>query len=481
MNLDITLLHLALIGGSAILAGILVWLMMNSQQRKADAAWKEQEQRLSLELQTMTGQLQQKEQQLHDFHQQQLRIEGQLGHLRQQAEQLGEVQQERQQWQQKWQQEQQKSADLQTRLSSQQARFEQEIQASEDKLKLLQEAEVRLKEQFENLANKIFEQKTEKFSAASKEGLDLLLNPLKEQIEGFKRQVTDQYVKEGQERASLKTEILGLKELNQQITAEAAALTKALKGDNKQQGNWGELVLEQILSESGLRVGHEYDTQGQYKNEDGKAYKPDVIVHLPDNKDVIIDSKVSLAAYERYFNALDDKERQGYLNEHILSLRTHIKELGKKDYQKLEGVRTLDYVLLFIPIEPAFLLALDQAPDLMKLALDNNIMVVSPTNLLVALRTINNIWRYEHQNRNAQDIAKKAAALYDKFAGFTADLEGVGVSLQTVQKKYDAAMNKLSTGKGNLVRRVEEFKSLGVQTSKQVSSSLNDISSEDES
>lgn len=480
MQVEMTTLMLGLLVGAGFIGGAVIWLLMNSSRRKDFLQWQEQQERLVQDINNAQQQVQQKEQLLDTARQQQLDVQVQLGQLRQQAEQLIVVQQEKQQWQDKWHSEQQKAADLQTRLSAQQAAFEQEQRAFEEKLTLLQQAETRLKEQFENLANKIFEQKNEKFSADSKQGLDSLLTPLKDQIEGFKKQVTDQYVREGQERASLKTEILGLKELNVQITAEAAALTKALKGDNKQQGNWGERVLEQILNESGLRSGHEYDTQGQFKNEDGKAYKPDVIVHLPDNKDIIIDSKVSLAAYERYFNEQDDKTRQTHLNEHILSLRNHIKELGKKDYQKLDGIKTLDYILLFIPIEPAFLLAMDQAPDLMSLALDNNIMLVSPTNLLVALRTINNIWRYEQQNQNAQLIAKKAAALYDKFVSFTADLEGLGNSLQTVQKKYDGAINKLSSGKGNLVRRAEEFKALGVQSSKKLSQQLTDSTTDDD-
>ncbi|WP_246840520.1 DNA recombination protein RmuC [Lacimicrobium sp. SS2-24] len=409
---------------------------------------------------------------LEHTHEQQLQLQSELGQYRQQAQRIPELQQQSQQWQDKWQSASDELGELRTALESQKARFEQEQKAAEEKLALLKDAEQNLKQQFENLANKIFQQKTENFTTASKQSLDSLLTPLKDQIEGFKKQVSDQYTKEGQERASLKTEILNLKQLNVQITEEAAALTRALKGDNKKQGNWGEVVLERILSESGLREGHEYDTQGQYKDEQGKAYKPDVIVHLPGDKDVIIDAKMSLAAYERYFNEEDDASRERYLNEHITSLRNHIKGLGNKDYQNLEGVKTLDYVLMFVPVEAAFLLAIDHAPDLIKLALDNNIMLVSPTNLLVALRTINNIWQYEYQNQNAKIIADKAARLYDKFVGFAEDLESLGNSLQTVQKKYDGAMNKLSEGRGNLVRRVEEFKSLGVQSSKKLSTKM---------
>tara|TARA_R110002153_G_scaffold132235_3_gene281258 strand:+ start:33292 stop:34770 length:1479 start_codon:yes stop_codon:yes gene_type:complete len=411
--------------------------------------------------------------------QEQMLTQNKLGQLTQRVERIAELEIEKNYWQQQHQQSNRQASELRTQLESQAARFEQEQIASQDKLQLLEAAEKRLQEQFENLANKIFEQKQEKFSQSSKAGLDSILLPLKEQIEGFKKQVSDQYVKEGQERASLKTEILGLKELNQQITHDAAALTKALKGDNKVQGNWGEVVLERVLKESGLREGHEFDTQVALKNEYGKSYQPDVVVHLPNDKDVVIDSKVSLAAYERYFNEHDDElARVVHLKEHVNSLRNHIKELGKKDYQDLKGIRTLDYVLMFIPIESAFLLAADQAPELLKLAFDHNIMLVSPTNLLVALRTINNIWQYEYQNQNAQKIADNAAKLYDKFHGFMVDMDKVGKAIESSQKSYEGAMNKLSTGKGNLVRQVELFRKLGVQSNKKLDGNLLDNAEE---
>ena len=361
---------------------------------------------------------------------------------------------------------------LQANYQSQQAGFHEAQKANEDKIALLEDTEKRLNEQFENLANRIFEQKNESFLKQNKSGLDALLTPLKEQIDGFKRQVTDQYVKEGQERASLKTEILTLKELNKRITDEAAALTMALKGDNKQQGNWGEVVLERILKESGLREGHEFETQVSVRNESGKLQQPDVVVHLPNDKDVIIDSKVSLSAYERFFNEQEEVARQLLLKEHVNSIKGHIKGLGAKDYQDLPGIRTLDYVLMFIPIEPAFLLAIEEDPELVTLALNHNIMLVSPTNLLVALRTINNIWQYEYQNQNAQKIAQHGAKLYDKFVGFVTDMEKVGKSIEATQKSYEGAINKLSTGRGNLVRQVEQFRTLGVQPNKKLPDSI---------
>jgi DNA recombination protein RmuC len=369
--------------------------------------------------------------------------------------------------------------ELQASFQSQQASFAQERVNFTEKLSLLENAEKQLSTQFENLANKIFEQKSEKFTKTSQLGIDQLLSPLKEQIENFKRQISDQYIKEGQERASLKTEILGLKELNKQITEEASALTNALKGDNKTQGNWGELVLERILKESGLRKGHEYETQKSLKDEDGKRYQPDVVVHLPNDKDIVIDSKVSLIAHEKLVNAENEESKQLAIKEHILSVRGHIKGLSKKDYQDLQGVRTLDYVLMFIPIESAFISAIEHEPQLIKFALDNQIMLVSPTNLLVALRTINNIWQYEYQNQNANKIAEQARKMYDKFHGFVADMDKIGRNIEASAKAFDSAMNKLSTGKGNLVRQAEQFKTLGVLPTKSLDQRLIEDSEDD--
>lgn len=355
------------------------------------------------------------------------------------------------------------------------ARIDALLQSHEEKLALLHATEEKLTTNFENIATRVLDSNAKKFSDNSHKSLNELLSPFKTELEGFKRQITDQHIREGQERASLKTEILSLKALNQKITEEAAALTLALKGDNKAQGNWGEVVLQRILKESGLREGHEFDIQVSSHNDDGKRYQPDVVVHLPNDKDVIIDSKVSLNAYERYFNSDDQESRKQYLAEHVLSLKNHIKGLGKKAYHQLEGIKTLDYVLLFVPVEPAFLLAIDEDPELVSLALSNNIMLVSPTNLLVALRTINNIWQYEYQNRNAQDIAQHAAKLHDKFVGFVTDFEKVGKSLLNAQSQYDTALNKLATGRGNIVKQVENFRDMGVQTNKSLSATISNM------
>lgn len=371
-------------------------------------------------------------------------------------------------------------AKTQAQNDAQQNRINALMEAHEDKLATMAASEHRLQTQFENLANKIFEDKQQRYSQQTKTSIESVLAPFKTELEGFKRQISEQHIREGQERASLKTEILGLKALNQKITEEAAALTNALKGDNKKQGNWGEVVLQRILSESGLREGHEFETQVAATSDEGRRFQPDVVVHLPNNKDVIIDSKVSLAAYERYYNCDEPQAKASYLSQHVTSIKGHIKGLGAKDYQSLKGIKTLDYVLLFVPIEAAFLLAVEEEPELVTMALNNNIMLVSPTNLLVALRTINNIWQYEYQNQNAQHIADQAAKLYDKFVGFISDMEKIGKSLDNAQGSFDLAMNKLTMGRGNMVKQIEKFRELGVQPNKRLSDSVSTTNSLEE-
>lgn len=386
---------------------------------------------------------------------------------------------EKKELQERFEQEQKEAQHWYTEHEKLQVASQREQQHLAEKIELLQQSEVRLQKEFENLANRIFEQKTAALEQRQEKSLASTLNPLQKQLEGFRQQIAQQFSDETKQRAGLQQQISSLRELNQQMSAEAEALTRALKGDTRQQGAWGEVILERILQQSGLNEGREYTTQSQHRQDDGKRYRPDVIVHLPKDKDVIIDSKVSLAAYERYFNSDNDGDREQALNDHIQSLRNHIRELGKKNYQQLEGIRTLDYVLLFIPIEPAFLLAVDRDPDLVKLALEQHIMLVSPTNLLVALRTVNNIWQYEQQNQNAQRIAQDAARLYDKFANFVEDLQKIGQALDGTRKHWDAAMNKLSSGRGNLLGRVEKFRQLGVQPSKKLDSRLLDEDDEE--
>ncbi|MGB0899453.1 MAG: DNA recombination protein RmuC [Psychrobium sp.] len=368
----------------------------------------------------------------------------------------------------------QEKIELMTKVSELNAIHQQLIDSHQQQLALIKANEEALKTQFSHLAQQALEKKSEDFAKDNQRNIDALLAPLKAQLGDFKQQVQHSHDAESKQRHELKHEIHSLKQLNQQMAQDAINLTKALKGDNKQQGNWGEIILERILQESGLRDGHEYQTQSHHRNDDGKAYRPDVIVHLPDNKDIIIDSKVSLTGYERYFNSDDELERQLALKEHIQSLRSHIKELGAKDYHQLNGVRTLDYVLLFIPIEPAFLLAIEHEPNLISYALDHNIMLVSPTNLLVALRTINNLWRIDQQNKNAQIIAQKASKLYDKIRLFGDDLLNVSQHINKANQSVELAIKKLSTGKGNVISQIQGFSDLGVEIKKPIANQLMD-------
>ncbi|WP_320034096.1 DNA recombination protein RmuC [Halarcobacter sp.] len=335
-----------------------------------------------------------------------------------------------------------------------------------EKIEFLENSKVRLKEEFENLANKLFEENNKK----SSNNLNQMLNPFKEQLSSFGKRVNDIYNEETKQRVSLLTEIKNLKDLNNQISQDAINLTKALKGENRTQGDWGELILSKILEQTGLREGIEYSTQGSFTDENGKRLRPDVIVHLPQEKDIVIDSKVSLNAYVKYNEAQNDVEKEIASKELIKSIYAHIKGLSIKSYENIEAVKTLDFVLMFIPIEGAFMLAASMDNNLFKTAFENNIMLVSPSTLFATLRTIENIWRYEHQNENALLISKKAADLYDKFASFVNDMEAIGVNINRTSKAYDDAMNKLSTGKGNLIRRSEEFIELGVKTKKRIDS-----------
>lgn len=351
-------------------------------------------------------------------------------------------------------------------------RLEATQQHAEDKIRQMINSEQRLSEQFENLANRIFEHSNRRVDEQNRQSLNSLLAPLREQLDGFRRQVQDSFGKEAQERHTLAHEIRNLQQLNAQMAQEAVNLTRALKGDNKTQGNWGEVVLTRVLEASGLREGCEYETQVSIENDARSRMQPDVIVRLPQGKDVVIDAKMTLVAYERYFNAEDEYTRESALQEHIASVRNHIRLLGRKDYQQLPGLRSLDYVLMFIPVEPAFLLALDRQPELITEALKNNIMLVSPTTLLVALRTIANLWRYEHQSRNAQQIADRASKLYDKMRLFVDDMSAIGQSLDKAQDNYRQAMKKLSSGRGNVLSQAEAFRSLGVEIKREINPDL---------
>lgn len=343
-----------------------------------------------------------------------------------------------------------------------------ERRATSEKVSLLERNRDALKQEFENLANRIFDQKSERFAQQNRTSLDSLLNPFRDQLQDFRKRVEDVYTSETRDRQALRSEIKSLQDLNRQITEEAANLARALKGDKKIQGNWGELILERVLERSGLRKGVEYDTQGSYRDSDNQLLRPDVVVHLPDNRHLVVDSKVSLVAYQQWVNEEDDAVRAERLREHVEAVRTHIRTLSEKDYSQLNGLHSPDFVLLFMPIEPAFVAAFQQDENLFAEAFERKIIVVTPTTLLATLRTIENIWRYERQSQNARRIADRAGAVYDKLRVFVESMEKLGAQLHTAQGSYEAAMNTLTRGRGNLVSQANRFVELGVRVKKEL-------------
>lgn len=364
---------------------------------------------------------------------------------------------------------QQQVTDAQTALKTEHgkvrdldARLQSSQREMEEKIRLLKEAREQMKLEFQTLAQQLLEEKSEKFSQQNRSSLGELLSPLREQLGDFRKKIEDVYDRESRDRIALFNEIVLLKDLNTRMSTEALNLTRALKGDSKTQGNWGEMVLERVLEASGLQKGREYETQSQYSGEDGQRLRPDVVVHLPDNKHIVIDSKVSLTAWER-FSAGGDDQPAVHLQAHVDSIKQHIRELSGKNYPHVQGLNAPDYVLMFVPIEPAFLQALQWEPDLFAQAFAHNIMLVCPSTLLVSLKTIHTIWRYEYQNRNAQEIAKQAGALHDQFVLFVEALKDVGDKLGKAQDAYDTAQKRLVSGKGNLVRRVQQLEVLGAK------------------
>lgn len=346
--------------------------------------------------------------------------------------------------------------------------YENEIRNSQEKILLLQNAKEELSKEFKNLSNQIFEDKSKQFNSLNKEQLELLLKPFREQVANFSKESREQFEVELKDRHLLKNELLHLKDMNKQLAEEALNLTKALKGENKTQGNWGELVLENILEQSGLRNGVEYELQGTLKSDEGKTYRPDVIIHMPQQRDIVVDSKVSLTAYERFINEDEQTAKAKFLKEHLSSISSHIKELSQKKYETLEGIHSLDFVLMFMPIEGAFLLALEQDGEFFKHAYEKNILIVSPSTLLVTLRTIEHIWRTQHQEEHAQKIAKEAEAMYEKLVLFVEELKKVGSYMQKAQDSYDVAINRLQSGKGNVIRRAENIVKLGIKPKKEL-------------
>lgn len=357
------------------------------------------------------------------------------------------------------------NATLKNQLKTKEEAFEKQ----EETLKKMEE---KMQISFENLAHKIFEQRGEKFKIQNSEQLDAILKPFKQNIEKFEKSVQEKYEKEHTERITLKTEIKNLTELNQKMSEEAKNLTSALKGDSKTQGDWGEAQLEVLLEKSGLEKDVHFKMQYSEKDEEGKEKRPDFVIDLPDEKNLIIDAKVSLTAYERYCSTQEKTEKERFLKSHITSLKNHIKGLAGKNYQNLYSINAPDYVLMFVPIEPALYLALQNDQDLFHLAQDKNIILVSTSTLMATMRTVQFIWKQENQKENVLQMARQCSALYDKFVGFTNDLITVGRRMDTAKETYAKAMNKLTEGRGNLVEKVERIKSLGITTSKSINPSL---------
>lgn len=336
----------------------------------------------------------------------------------------------------------------------------------------LEKLQEKFQKEFENLAQKILDEKTQKFTVQNKENLLNILNPLQEKIKSFEQKVETTHKESIDYHAALRQQIIGLKELNVQITKETTNLTKALKGESKSQGNWGELVLERVLEKSGLEKGREYEVQQSFTNEEGRRLQPDVLVHLPDDKKLIIDSKVSLTSYERFVNAEEEDQRNQALKEHLLSIRRHVEQLSQKRYEDLLDDNTPDFVLMFIPVEPAFALAVNTEPTLYTQAFDKNIIIVTPATLLATLRTVESMWTTRKQQENAFEIARQAGALYDKFEGFVSDLIKIGKKMDDAKVEYKNAMNKLTEGKGNLVNSVEKLKKMGAKAKKALPENL---------
>lgn len=355
---------------------------------------------------------------------------------------------------------------LAIQLSKKEADFDHLLERNREQKQEVEQLQEKFSKEFENLANKILEEKTTKFTEQNKENLKNILSPLQDKIQLFEKKVEDTHKESIDYHAALRQQIVGLKEMNEQMSKETLNLTKALKGDSKMQGNWGELVLERVLEKSGLEKGREYEVQQSFVTEEGNRVQPDVVINLPDGKKMIVDSKVTLTAYERFANEEDEQIKSQYLKEHVAALKRHVEQLGEKNYQDLYKIESPDFVLLFVPIETAFALALNEDATLYNRAFEKNIIIVTPSTLLATLRTIDSMWTNQKQQENAYEIARQAGALYDKFEGFVADLIKIGKRMDEAKTEYGNAMNKLVEGKGNLVTSVEKLKKMGAKAKK---------------
>ena len=371
---------------------------------------------------------------------------------------------------------------LAIQLSKKETDFENLWERTKEQKQEVEQLQEKFTKEFENLANKILEEKTTKFTEQNKENLKNILSPLQDKIQLFEKKVEDTHKESIDYHAALRQQILGLREMNEQMSKETLNLTKALKGDSKMQGNWGELVLERVLEKSGLEKDREYFVQQSFVTEEGNRVFPDVIINLPDGKKMIVDSKVTLTAYERYINEEDENLKTQFLKEHVISINRHVEQLGNKNYHDLYQMESPDFVLLFIPIESAFALALNEDTSLYNKAFEKNIVIVTPSTLLATLRTIDSMWTNQKQQENALEIARQAGALYDKFEGFVTDLVKIGKKMDEAKVEYQGAMNKLVDGKGNLITSVEKLKKMGAKAKKSLPENIiNRASSSDNS
>ena len=365
-------------------------------------------------------------------------------------------------------------------LSKKETDFENLWERNKEQKEEVEKLQEKFTKEFENLANKILEEKTNKFTEQNKENLKNILSPLQDKIQLFEKKVEDTHKESIDYHAALRQQILGLRDMNEQMSKETLNLTKALKGDSKMQGNWGELILERVLEKSGLVKGREYDVQQSFTTEEGNRVFPDVVINLPDGKKMIVDSKVTLTAYERYVNEDDDNPKAQHLKEHVIALKRHVDQLSEKNYHDLYQMESPDFVLLFIPIETAFALALNEDTSLYNKAFEKNIIIVTPTTLLATLRTIDSMWTNQKQQENAIEIARQAGALYDKFEGFVTDLVKVGNKIKDSKTEYDNAMSKLVDGSGNLINRVENLKKMGAKAKKSLPENILQRANKDE-